>query len=155
MNTKEVARDSYHLATRLEECPFNSFWVVLLDDGTEIYQSEDRADLAECNPWIRLKKFCAEQKRQILHMAYAFRDNSAQQINCVPQAAGYFFAKKVRKLLAPDPRISGYSDEFIGVGYLRGRILTITWRRTTDGLIEKEDRDILKAEQIPFTLICN
>lgn len=148
MNTKEVARDSYHLATRLEECPFNSFWVVLLDDGSEVYQSEDRADLVEPSPWIRLKQFCAEHGRKIRHMAYAWRDQSGEQINCVPDALGYFFAKRVRRLLnGPSP----YSDEAVGVGYLRHDILTINWLRT-DGVREQEHRNISKLEP-PFSLI--
>ena len=151
MNTKDVARDSYHLATRLEECPFNSFWVVLLDDGTEVYQTEDRADLPESSPWMRLKRFCAEHGRKIRHMAYAFRDGSSQQINCVPDAAGYFFAKRLRQLLAPDPRIAGYKDEAVGVGYLRHNILTINWMRN-DGVIEEENRNMTDL-QLPLTLI--
>lgn len=151
MNTKDVARDSYHLATRLEECPFNSFWVVLLDDGTEVYQSEDRADLPEPSPWMRLKRLCSEHGRKIRHMAYAYRDGSGQQINCVPDAAGYFFAKRVRTLAAPDPRIAGYTDHAVGVGYLRHNILTIKWLRN-DGVMEEEDRN-MTDRQLPLTLI--
>jgi len=152
MNTKDVARDSYHLATRLEECPFNNFWVVLLDDGTEIYQSEDRTDLQECSPWMRLKKFCVEQGRKIMHMAYAFRDGKGAQINCVPNAGGYFFSKRVRKLMSAHPSLSGYTDEAVGIGYLRGNILTVTWLRN-DGVCEEEHRDITKLENEPFNLI--
>lgn len=153
MNIRDVARDSYHLATSMEECPLDSFWVVLLDDGTEIYQSEDRADLPECSPWMRLKKLCAEQRRRIMHMAYAFRDKNREYIHCVPEAMGYFFAKRIRSLAAPDPRVSGYTDHAVGIGYLRHNILTINWLRN-DGVIEQEHRDILKTP-IPFTLICN
>jgi len=153
MNTKDVARDSYHLATRLEECPFNSFWVVLLDDGTEVYQSDDRADLPEASPWMRLKRLCLEHGRKICHMAYAYRDGSGEQINCVPDSAGYFFAKRIRKLGALDPNVCGYTDHAIGVGYLRHNILTIKWLRD-DGVIEHEDRNMSDRE-LPLTLISN
>jgi len=153
MNTKDVARHSYHLATSLEECPFNSFWVVLLDDGTEVYQTDESADLSTPSPWLRLKKFCAEQKRKIRHMAYASRDGSVNQINCVPDAAGYFFAKRIRTLAAPDPRVSGYTDHAVGVGYLRHNILSITWMRN-DGVVEEEHRDFsTKLGQLPPSLI--
>jgi len=151
MNTKDVARDSYHLATRLEECPFSNFWVVLLDDGTEVYQSDDRADLQEASPWLRLKRFCAEQGRKIRHMAYAFRDRGNQQINCVPDATGYFFAKRIRTLAAPDPRVAGYTDNAIGVGYVRHDILTIFWMRD-DGVVEEENR-VMQPGNDPLTLI--
>lgn len=147
MNTKDVARDSYHLATRLEECPFNSFWVVLLDDGTEVYQTEERADLSEPSPWMRLKRFCAEQGRRIRHMAYASRDGSMNQINCVPDAAGYFFAKRIRSLFCA----FAYTDHAIGVGYLRHNILTINWMRS-DGVVEEENRNMADS-QLPLTLI--
>jgi len=150
MNTKDVARDSYHLATRLEECPFNAFWVVLLDDGTEIYQSEDRADLKECSPWMRLKQLCQETGRKILHMAYAFRDGNGTQINCLPNAGGYFFSKRVRTLLTAHPALAGFTDDAIGVGYLRGNMLTVTWLRN-DGVREEDNRNITENE--PFNLI--
>ncbi len=150
MNTKDLARDSYHLATRLEECPFDSFWVVLLDDGTEVYQNEDRADLQEPSPWMRLKLLCEEAGRKILHMAYAFKNGQGEQINALPNADGYFFSKRIRKLMAQHPIWSGYGDEAIGLGYLRGVILTIKWRRN-DGVVETEERNI--AEQRPFNLI--
>lgn len=151
MNTKDVARDSYQLATRLEECPFSSFWVVLLDDSTEVYQSEDRADLSEPSAWMRLKKLCQEQGRRIKHMAYAFRDGQGTQINCVPNAAGYFFSKRVRKLMTAHPLLAGYTDDAVGIGYLRNNILTINWLRN-DGVVEEEDR-VIQSGNDPLTLI--
>ncbi len=152
MNTKDLARDSYRLATRLEECPFDSFWVVLLDDGTEIYQSEDDPTLPEASPWMRLKALCVENGRKILNMAFAFRNGTGEQINALPNADGYLFSKRVRKMMAQHPVWSGYEDDAIGIGYLRGDILTIQWRRN-DGVVEKEDRDISTLEQRPFNLI--
>ena len=150
MNTRVVAKDSYHLATKLEECPFDSFWVVLLDDGTEIYQTEDDPKLDENSPWMRLKLLCEQHGRKICHMAYAFR-NGGQQINCLPDANGYIFSKRVRQLMSS---FSSYSDEAIGVGYLRGSILTIHWRRN-DGVVETEERDLTKLPAEPFNLIRN
>lgn len=154
MKIRDVARDSYQLATSLEECPLVGFWVVLLDDGTEVYQSEDRADLKEPNAWMRLKLLCKEQGRKVLHMAYAFRNNAGEQMNGLPNADGYFFGRRLRKLMAADPRICGYTDSAIGIGYLRGDILTINWRRN-DGVVEEEHRDISKLDSIPFNLIRN
>ena len=152
MNTRDVARDSYHLATRLEECPFDSFWVVLLDDGTEVYQNEDDPNLQESSPWMRLKLFCQEQGRKICHMAYAFREGRGTQINCLPDADGYFFSKRLSKLMAQHPAVSGWTQSAIAVGYLRGNTLTVIWRRD-DGVVEEEHRDISKLEQPPFNLI--
>lgn len=148
MDTKVVAKDSYHLATRLEECPFDHFWVVLLDDGTEVYQNEDNLSFKEHNPWMRLKQLCEECGRKICHMAYASRDGVGQ-INCVPDANGYFFSKRLRQLMS---MFSSYADDAVGVGYLRGNILTIHWKRN-DGVIETEERDITKLPNIPFNLI--
>jgi hypothetical protein len=152
MNTKDLARDSYHLATRLEECPFDSFWVVLLDDGTEVYQNEDRSDLLEPSPWMRLKLMCRETGRKILHMAYAFRNGQGEQINALPSADGYLFSKRIRKMMSQHPGWSGYEDDAVGIGYLRGAILTIKWRRN-DGVVETEERNISQLEQKPFNLI--
>jgi len=149
MNSNDMARNSYHLATRLEECPFDQFWVVLLDDGTEIYQSEDDQKLAEPNAWIRLKMYCQEQNKRIMHMAYAFRDRPDLQINAVPDADGYFFAKKLGVLMAPHPQ---YEYRAVGVGSLVGKVLKIVWR-SEDGAAEEEVRDI--TNQMPFTLIIN
>ena len=136
MDTKDLARDSYRLATRLEECPFDSFWVVLLDDGTEIYQTDDDPTQVEASPWMRLKLLCQEHGRKILNMAYAFR-NGGEQINAVPNADGYLFSKRIRKMMAQHPLWSGYEDEAVGIGYLRGNILSIQWRRS-DGVMEPE-----------------
>ncbi len=151
MNTKDLARDSYRLATRLEECPFDSFWVVLLDDGTEVYQTEDDPTLEEASPWMRLKLLCENSGRKVLSMAYAFR-NGGEQLNALPNAGGYFFSKRVRKLMAQHPLLSGYTDDAIGIGYLVGNTLTIQWRRN-DGVVEEEHRDISQLEQAPFNLI--
>lgn len=152
MTVKEVAKDSYNLATSLQECPFDSFWVVLLSDGTEIYQSDDNPSLHEASPWMRLKLLCKEKGVYICHMAYAHRSAAKQQINCIPDADGYFFSKRVRKMMAADPAYCGYTDNSVGIGYMHGAILKIHWL-LDNGIVEVEEKDISRLEQKPFNLI--
>jgi len=152
MNTKELARDKYQLVTKLADCPFDEFWVVLLDDSTEIYDSAPSPSHTEQSAWMRLKSLCQETGRKILHMAYAYKNNPSAQINCQPMQDGYFFSKRISKLMAADPSFSGYSDEAIGVGYEKNALLHITWR-TKDGYTEQETRNLSLLDSRPFNII--
>jgi hypothetical protein len=152
MNTIELAQAKYQLVTKLDECPFQDFWVVLLDDATEIYDSHYLPDNKEPNAWMRLKMLCQESGRKVVNMAYLSKNQQGGRIDCEPMQDGYFFSKKITKLMAADPSLGGYAEEAIGIGYLKGELLKITWR-SKDGNINYETRHIDKSKQLPFNLI--
>lgn len=152
MHTIELAKVKYQLATKLEECPFDEFWVALLDDATEIFDSHYLPSHQEPNAWMRLKMLCQESGRKVVNMAYVYRDEQGSRIDCEPMQDGYFFSKKITKLMAADPSLGGYSNEAIGIGYSKNNTLHITWR-SKDGSTQKETRDLTLAKQLPFNLI--
>ena len=146
MNPRQLAKGApYHLATEIEECPLWRFWVVLLDNGTEIYQTEPDGDLDDPNPWIRLKQFCKDQDCKIVSMSFARKDfNPVAQINLSPTADGYFYSRRVRKLMAANPGWSGLGDAAQGFGELHGTRLTIHWVDDESGRVTTEHREVVK-----------
>lgn len=148
MDLRQVAKDApYHLATEIGGCQLWRFWVVLLSNGMEIFQTLEDPSLAECNPWIRLSKFCADHNLKIVSMSFARKDYCEMaQINLKPMADGYFYSRRIRKMLCADPGFSGYQDEAQGFGELNGNILTIHWVRSDEeGAVTVEHRDISKS----------
>ncbi len=143
MNLKQQAEGApYHLATSLEECPFDRFWVVLLDSGLEVYESCDDPTLDEPSSWMRLKQFCEDHNIKLASMAFASMPlNPDKQINLDPLADGYFYAKRTRKLMAGNPNMSGYQDYARGVGQLYKNTLKIIWE-FDDGRMEFETRPL-------------
>lgn len=146
MDLRQVAKVApYHLATKMEESDLWRFWVVLLDCGVEVYQTSENADLDEPNPWVRLKQFCKDHDCKIIGMSFARKDlNPVAQINLKPMADGYFYARRVRKLMSQNPIWAGYSDEAQGFGELNGDVLTIHWVDVNDGRVTTENRDLAK-----------
>ena len=147
MNPKEQAQGApYYLVTSMQECPFDRFWVVLVDCdgvGVEVYQSEDNASLDEPSAWMRLKNFCRDNGYSIGNMAYGNKSlDIAQQINFNAGADGYFYTKRIRKLMSGNPRYAHYADNAIGLGQLEGETLTIHWI-FDDGKKEIEQRPLL------------
>lgn len=143
MDPRQKAKGApYHLATSMEECPLGRFWVVQLDCGIEVYQTDDNPDCDEPNAWMRLKRFCEDTGCRPVNMARASQNGDpGTQINMDPMADGYFYAKRMRKLLAGSLAYSGYEDYAQGVGQLHGSILKIMWELES-GHVEVETRDI-------------
>jgi hypothetical protein len=151
MDLEQKARLDYHLATRLEECPFEWYWAVSIDNGFNVFQTEDDQSLKEPNSWMRLKQFCQDEKVKIIAMVYGCRSNSRANLNITPNADGYFFAKRVRRMLmATDPNFWGYEDQATGFGALNKNTLHIMWRDPKGQLLH-ESRDI--GQNQPITLI--
>ena len=132
----------YCLTTSLDACPLERFWVVQLDCNLEVYQNDKSPDLEEPNPWMRLKQFCKDHGAEVINMALAYRNpRDPRQINLDPMADGYFYSERMRQLVMhPTKR---YRDNAIGVGELKGDILTILWL-LDDGREEPEVKDLTK-----------
>lgn len=143
MDLRAVAQGApYCLATSLEECSLDRFWVVQLDCGFDVFQSVENASLDEPNAWMRLKQFCADHNVKITNMARASRDlNPHTQINFDPMADGYFYARRVRKLMCGNPLLNGYVDRAEGCGQLHKNVLKIVWEMESGG-IDLETRDL-------------
>jgi hypothetical protein len=144
MDLRQVAKGApYHLATMIEECPLWRFWVVLLDRQIQIFQTPDEASLDEHSTWMRLKQFCIDHDCKIVGMAFAQKDlNPAVQINIPTMADGYFYSKRIRKMMAANPAYGGYQDEAQGVGVLQGDELTIHWVNSDDGSVTIQKRSL-------------
>lgn len=144
MDLREKAQGApYHLATSLEECPLGRFWVVQLDCGLEVYQSEERSDCDEPSPWLRLKRFCKDNNARPVNMARAGKDlNPSTQVNLDPTADAYFYARRARKMMCAHPAYSGYEDSAQGIGQLRGETLEIFWEYDDGRGTEVETRPL-------------
>lgn len=144
MDLRQIAKGApYNLALKIEECSLWRFWVVLLDNGMEVYQTADDPSLDEPNPWMRLKLFCQDHQRKIVSMAFARKDfDPVAQINLTPQADGYFYSRRIRRMLAANRSVGGFMDEAQGFGELHGNQLTIHWVDVNSGRVTTEKRDI-------------
>lgn len=139
---QEAESAPYHLATKMEECGLNRFWVVQLDAGFEVYQVAEDVSLSEPNAWMRLKQFCEDHNAKIANMAFASANlDPATQINLDPLADGYFYSRRVRKMMSGDPMYGGYQDIAQGVGELHGDRLRIVWE-LDNGQVETEERNL-------------
>jgi len=157
MNLRSKAQAApYNLATAMGESDLDRFWVVLLSNGTEVFQTAENPTLSEPNSWVRLKQFCADYNLHIINMAVANRDlDPRSQINLDPTADGFFYSRRIRRLMCANPYKSGYNDEAQGYGYLRGDDLMIYWE-LTDGRIEVENSKLSersKGNHNPIGLI--
>lgn len=146
MDLRQLAKGApYHLTTEMEECSMWRFWVVLLDNGVEVYQTLEDPTLDEPNSWLRLKQFCKDQNCKIASMSFARQDfNPVAQINLTPQADGYFYSKRVRRMMTQNPHFANYQDEAQGFGELHGDTLTIHWVDSRNGRVTTESRDFSK-----------
>lgn len=150
---KAVASSTpYHLATEMEYCPFDKFWVVLLtsEEGEtcEVYQNEPDANIDPANPWLRLRKFCEDHPQlRIVNMAYVNKLAGVDgQINLRPNAKGYFYAKRMRRLFNAGPY--NFTDEAQGVGFLDEDNITLNIQWVfPDGRMEAEQRPLIVDEK--------
>ncbi len=141
----------YCLATSIEECPVDRFWVMQLDCGFDVYQSHDEASLEEPSAWMRLKLFCEDHNVKPLNMARASKDlNPDTQVNLDPNADGYYYARRTRLLMTYHPGFAGYNDKGDGIGQLHNNTLKIIWE-LSDGRIETEERQINESPKSNHT----
>lgn len=118
------------------------FWVVQLDCGFDIYQSHDDASLDEPSTWMRLKLFCEENDVKPVNMARADKTlNPDSQVNLDPYADGYYYTRRMRRLMTYLPGHAGYHDSADGIGQLHKNTLKIVWE-LEDGRTEIEERQI-------------
>lgn len=126
---KMIAENApYYLATSIEQTPYDRFWVVLLEGSVEVYQSAEDPTLDEPNSWMRLKLFCEQQDVKIVNMAKANKSlDPNMQINLDPAADGYYYSRRMRKMMSANPAFCGYEDISQGIGELHGDDLRIIW----------------------------
>lgn len=96
-------------------------WVVVLDDGTTVYQDDDRPGVHPPSAWVRLKAHCGAHGRHIRELWLQFRSH---RVLIEPvDASGYFFVKLVYAVWGSPETHHGFI-----VGVLDGDIVhTTTW----------------------------
>jgi hypothetical protein len=89
-------------------------WVVTLDNGLTVYQSDENPNLEVKNSWLGLKKYVEENGLYIKDMILRFRDH-AEVVGS--NADGYFF---IHSILG---NIVGYCQNFYKAGTLQNNLI--------------------------------
>lgn len=84
-------------------------WIVNLNNGVTVYQSDDNPNLEDRNSWLCLKKYAEENQLYIKDMVVRFRDHTE---TIGSNAKGYFF---VHSILG---NFVGYNQIFYKTGVL-------------------------------------
>jgi len=133
----------YHLATFINHSAESSKWVASLSCGLTIF---DNGYYDNQSAWLRLKTFCEEQQLQITQLRL---QHDGITLNTKYKADGYFFSKRVETLLNYS---TGIINVFaIGVGYLDGEDLYITWIYPNN--IRREVRNLKQQHKKHFNLV--
>ena len=137
MDLWQVAKGApYRLVTSLEECPFEDYWTVLIEHEGQllpIYQSVK----TDRDSWLRLKQLCQDYGLTISHVLM----NGKNKVVLQPNADGYFYTKRITRLMGIDTRVSHFSGEGVGIGSLVGDTLTIHWLND-NGTTSVEHREL-------------
>lgn len=88
-------------------------WIVNLNDGTTVYQSDDDPRLESHNSWLCLKKYVEEKGLYIKDMIIRFRDHVEVVGSESTGADAYFF---VHMILG---NFVGYNQIFYNTGVLK------------------------------------
>lgn len=108
----------------------NPRWVVHLNNGTTVFQDDGRPGLSE-NAWLRLKKYCEENKLYIVRMHVQNRSN----VKRLPsEMDGYVFRKGVRGVFGVD----GTTNLFF-TGWLSQDVLTVQKWRVPEMILENTE----------------
>lgn len=119
-------------------------WVATLCDGTVVYKDDEREGQEIQSAWIRLQKFCRENKKSIIDLHLRFRSNIIHVLD--RDSDGYFFANKIVQL------IGGPSFDFFVIGSIKnGKIFTKTFK--TPELIQVEESERSLDEYIDFVIL--
>jgi len=102
------------IASRLEG---QTLWIATLDDGTTVYQDDDRDGISPPSAWLRLREHCRVNSRHIVRLFLRFRSH----VEHLPENAdGYFFCKAALGVFGND-----HTQHFYVVGSLKNGILTV------------------------------
>lgn len=126
----------YNLVVRPTDCQLRQFWVVLLDNGLQVF--EDRKPNMR-NAWLRLKEYCGDYNVNIASMAYVDVDHLNNQINMPHGCSGYVVMNRMGRLVAPGTHVT-HAER--GFGYLENGRLLIYWLDEQAGVVSFESRDL-------------
>jgi len=126
-------------------------WVVWLNNGTTVFQDDNRPGVEPHSAWNRLHSHCLYTGEYITSMQIKFRSNAYM----LPQNAdGYYFSKGVR---------AGFSNtktlQLFFVGILNQGVLNVTCWKVPEMMKEKtEEREVdenniclIRNKNIPLT----
>ncbi len=110
-------------------------WVATLCDGTVVYKDDEREGQEIPSAWIRLQKYCKENKKSIIDLHLRFRSNIIHALD--KNSEGYFFANKIFQL------IGGPAFNFFVVGTVKeNKILTKTFKIPELIQVEESERNL-------------
>ena len=114
----------------------NTVWIVELNDGTIVYQDDERPG-TEDSAWERLGKHCAENHLYIKSMKLKFRSNEVFVAGNDPNIKGFFFCKSVLGMM-----VGGSNYHFYIAGTLKDDILVVVkWAVPTLQAVWSEHRN--------------
>jgi hypothetical protein len=80
----------FELCTQRDEFIWDRpVWIAELEDGTEIWQDDDRPGIGEPSAWIRLGHYVTETNNLIRKLHLRFRSNSI----VIPRSTAYYFTR--------------------------------------------------------------
>lgn len=106
------------------------YWVITLDDGTTVYEDDNRPGLSEQSAWKRLKRHCEEHARSIHSVRLVFRSNNI--LIDTRDWDGVFFIKsllgqiRLNKSGKPMPIRRFPNRQYYNIGRLSDGILTVS-----------------------------
>ena len=99
----------------------NPRWEVVLNNNERVFMDDNRPDMEPVSAWLRLNKYCKENKLYIKEMTIMFRDNG---FALPSNMDGYFFSKGARGMFGSDSTMQLF---FVGT-LQKGRLEVSCWK---------------------------
>jgi hypothetical protein len=128
------------------------YWFAKLDDGTIVYEDDNRPGLEEKNAWRRLKTYCELNNRQVVQVGFRFHSNEV--LIDTSDWDGVFFIKsvlgfiRVNKSDKPKPPRRFPSRHFYTLGRLGDKIIATKWEMPLCMERNTEEREIGETERL-------
>lgn len=124
-------------------------WTVLLSNGEQVIQDDNRPGVEPASAWLRLGQYVCEQGLVIEGLTLQFR--SEPPVRLPERAEGYFFRKSLGAFLTSQATLGFYL-----VGHLEdGRVLVRRYKVPEMILVGLEARDPNDHETVGISLIRN
>ncbi len=129
-------------------------WTATLSNNEVIYMDDYRPGLEESSAWLRLQRYCRENKLHIVEFWLQFRSN---RILVEPaNADGYYFVKSAWAIWGTDPTSSHHA--FVAGALVDGKVRGAKWRLPELEQLERIERDFSGNDEISMRnrglLIC-
>lgn len=109
-------------------------WIATLSNGLIVYQDDDRYGPKD-PAWLRLTKYCKDNKLRLNNLRIQFRSN----IIDFPEFEGYYYTKG-----AGADMNGGRTEHFFVIGLLNQGILRKTWWKTPEMSPMRTDEETIE-----------